>query len=246
MAKNWPCDMTVEEEERQTVATYDAVMDELRDAGTAQNVKIYRRHGVTGDLFGVSYARLNALKKRIKTDHDLATALWASGNHDARILATMIADPTRATPAGLDAWLAGADNSTVVAALTRNVAGRLKPPPWELVERWTASNEEWTGAAGWDLLTVLAMTDTAHDDAYYEARLAEIERRIGGSANRVRYEMNNAVIAIGGRNPALAAAATAAAGRIGRVEVDHGETGCKTPEAAAYIERIWARKRPAA
>jgi hypothetical protein len=58
--------------------------------------------------------------------------------------------------------------------------------------------------------------------------------------------MNNAVIAIGGRNPALAAAATAAAGRIGRVEVDHGETGCKTPEAAAYIERIWARKRPAA
>ena len=103
-----------------------------------------------------------------------------------------------------------------------------------------------TGTAGWDLLCVLAATDTAHDDAYYRERLAEIERRIQGSPNRVRYEMNNAVIAIGGRNPALAAAATAAAGRIGRVEVDHGETGCKTPEAAAYIERIWARKRRAA
>jgi 3-methyladenine DNA glycosylase AlkD len=221
-------------------------MAQLETLGTEQNRKIYQRHGARPPLFGVSYANFGKLKKQIKTDHELALALWDTGNHDARILATMIADPTRATPAGLDAWLAGADNSTVVAALTRNVAGRLKPPPWELVERWTASNEEWTGAAGWDLLTVLAMTDTAHDDAYYEARLAEIERRIGGSANRVRYEMNNAVIAIGGRNPALAAAATAAAGRIGRVEVDHGETGCKTPEAAAYIERIWARKRPAA
>jgi hypothetical protein len=29
----------------------------------------------------------------------------------------------------------------------------------------------------------------------------------------------------------------AAAARIGPVEVDHGETGCKTPDAAAYIKR---------
>jgi len=215
-------------------------------AGTAQNVKIYRRHGVTGDLFGVSYATLNALKKRLKTDHDLATALWASGNHDARVLATLIADPARAAPDELEAWRAGADNPVEITALTRNVAGRRKPPPWELVERWTASDEEWTATAGWDLLAVLAVTDTAHDDAYYAARLAEIEARLPGSANRVRYEMNNALIAIGGRNPALAAAATAAAGRIGPVEVDHGETGCKTPEAGAYIARIWARKGRAA
>lgn len=228
------------------MATYDDVMDELRAAGTAQNVKIYRRHGVTGDLFGVSYAKLTALKKRIKTDHPLATALWASANHDARILATMIADPQQTTPDTLDAWLADADYPPLVTALTRNLAARLQPAPWDLVDRWTASDAESTATAGWDLLSVLATTDTAHDDAYYEGRLAEIERRIHGSANRVRYEMNNAVIAIGGRNPALAAAATATAERIGRVEVDHGETGCKTPEAAAYIARIWARKRPAA
>ena len=58
--------------------------------------------------------------------------------------------------------------------------------------------------------------------------------------------MNNAVIAIGSRNAALAAAAQAAAGRIGKVVVDHGETACQTPDAADYIERIWARKRRAA
>ena len=42
--------------------------------------------------------------------------------------------------------------------------------------------------------------------------------------------------------PAVAARAVAAADRIGKVEVDHGETSCKTPEAVGYIEKIWVRK----
>jgi len=35
----------------------------------------------------------------------------------------------------------------------------------------------------------------------------------------------------------------AAAKRIGKVEVDHGETGCKTPDAAAYIRKVLDHRR---
>jgi len=56
----------------------------------------------------------------------------------------------------------------------------------------------------------------------------------------VRYSMNNALINIGVRNPKLEKIAIAAAARIGTVEVDHGETGCKTPEAVAYIKKTVA------
>jgi hypothetical protein len=55
--------------------------------------------------------------------------------------------------------------------------------------------------------------------------------------------MNNVVIAIGIRNPMLEEAAVEAAKRIGPVEVDHGETGCKTPEAVSYIAKTNARKK---
>ena len=72
--------------------TTDQALAALRKAGTAQNVKVYGRHGVKGDAFGVSYAELGRLHKTIGTDHGLARALWATGNHDARVLATMIAD----------------------------------------------------------------------------------------------------------------------------------------------------------
>jgi hypothetical protein len=53
------------------------------------------------------------------------------------------------------------------------------------------------------------------------------------------------LIAIGIRNSALEKKALAAARQIGKVAVDHGETGCKTPDATAYIQKARARKRAA-
>ena len=55
--------------------------------------------------------------------------------------------------------------------------------------------------------------------------------------------MNNALINIGTRNASLRKKATAAAKRIGKVAVDHGETNCKTPDAAAYIKKVADHQR---
>jgi hypothetical protein len=55
--------------------------------------------------------------------------------------------------------------------------------------------------------------------------------------------MNNALINIGVRSSALQKKAIAAAKRIGKVEVDHGETGCKTPDAVAYIKKTVAHRK---
>jgi len=55
--------------------------------------------------------------------------------------------------------------------------------------------------------------------------------------------MNSALIAIGLRNARLERLAQAAAAAVGKVEVDHGETGCVTPDAAAYIRKARARAK---
>ena len=44
----------------------------LKALGTAQNRKVYTRHGVQGDAFGVSYANLGKLRREVGTDHELA------------------------------------------------------------------------------------------------------------------------------------------------------------------------------
>ena len=109
------------------------------------------------------------------------------------------------------------------------------------MEKWIASRKEWVSSAGWEVLAHLSATDEV-TDRELEGHLRTIESRIHGAPNRTRYAMNNALISIGVRTPALQRKATAAAGRIGPVEVDHGETGCKTPDAASYIARTVAHR----
>jgi hypothetical protein len=40
------------------------ILDQLKALGTEQTRKTYRRHGVSGDQYGVSYADLKNLKKK--------------------------------------------------------------------------------------------------------------------------------------------------------------------------------------
>ncbi len=221
--------------------TEKEILSELKALGTEQNRKIYRRHGVTDEMFGVSYANLEKLRKKIKVDTELARKLWTTGNHDARILATMIADPAAMTDREIESWSKDLNDYVVTGAFARLAA--LSPLARKKMERWTKSKSEWTGRAGWLIAGVLAMRDDGLADEYFENQLEMIESRIHTAKNRVRDAMNTALISIGMRNARLEKKALAAAARIGRVEVDHGETGCKTPDAADYIRKAASRKK---
>ena len=225
--------------------TYDQAMKELEEMGTAQNRKVYARHGVGREMFGVSFADLNRLKKKIKVDHELAQQLWASGNHDARVLATMIADPAATTSAMLDAWVKDLDNYVITDTFS-SLASRTRYVHKKM-EKWTRSSKEWIGRAGWRLVAAVALQDGTLTDPVFVRYLNIIESDIHDSENRVREAMNNAVIAIGVRNGRLEKKAIAAARNVGKVEVDHGETGCKTPDAVEYIRKtLEHRERQAA
>jgi len=116
---------------------------------------------------------------------------------------------------------------------------------WEALQyvaRWTRAKAEWKGSAGWSILSRLALEDKSTKDEDFAPYLGKIEKEIHTSKNRVRYSMNNALIAIGARSSKLERRALAIAKRIGTVEVDHGETGCKTPDAVSYIPKARARQ----
>jgi 3-methyladenine DNA glycosylase AlkD len=223
--------------------TEQEALQQLEALGTEQNRKVYRRHGVGDPLYGVSYANLGKLVKTIKKDHQLARGLWASGNHDARVLATMIADPARMDAKDLDSWVRDLQNYAQTDAFSK-LAGHT-PHARLKMEAWTRSPEEWIGAAGWNVLGLLATADTSLKDEDLEPYLEVIEREIHTRKNRVRYAMNGALIAIGTRNERLEKRALAVAAKIGEVEVDHGETGCKTPDAAEYIRKVKTRRTKA-
>ncbi|HEY7912948.1 MAG TPA: DNA alkylation repair protein [Blastocatellia bacterium] len=223
--------------------TIDQVLGELKSLGTEQNRRIYKRHGVSDNMYGVSFANLGKIQKKIKFDHELAKQLWATGNHEARLLATMIADPSLADDGLLETWAKDLDNYVIADAFSKFAGATTLAR--KKTDKWTKSKNEWIGAAGWNMAGMLAMRDSELPDGYFESYLSVIEKEIHKSKNRVRYSMNNALIAIGMRNLEMRRRALAAAKRIGAVEVDHGETGCKTPDAVEYIGRIARRARKA-
>lgn len=213
----------------------------LKSLGSEQTRKTYQRHGVGDKQFGVSFADLGKLQKKIKVDHELAGKLWASGIHDAQILATMIANASQLTVKEIDAWARSVSNYMITDA----IAGLVSKTRFakEKAEKWTRSKEEWLGSAGWQLLGGLAQRDASLPDSFFQPHLETIANTIHGAQNRVRYAMNGALIAIGCRNSKLEKKAMAVAAKIGKVEVDHGNTGCKTLDAASYIRKTVAHQK---
>ncbi len=212
-----------------------AALAELEAAGTEQSRNVYRRHGAPEPLFGVPPGDLRGLAERIGADHALALGLWASGNTDARCLATLVADPARVDAALADAWSSDA-RYFVLSDLVAELVART-PLAIERMSQWVASSDEWIGRAGWSVMGELARRHPDVPDAAFTPYLAIIERRIHDAPNRTRETMNEALIAVGARSDELAAPAIAAAERIGAVAIDHGASGRTTADAVAAIRK---------
>jgi 3-methyladenine DNA glycosylase AlkD len=211
------------------------ILQEMESLGTEQNRKIYARHGVTDPMFGVSYANFDKLQKRIKKNHALTLELWESGNHDARVLAMRIVDPTQITAADVERWASELNNYT----LTDAVAGTVAQASIDhaTITAWTYADDEWLARIGWRLVASLAMENNTLPDDFFLLFLERITTDIHQGKNRVREAMNGTLIAIGTRNAEMERKAIEIAGVIGKVYVDHGQTGCKTPDAASYIRK---------
>jgi len=219
--------------------TYDEVMATLGSLGTEQTRSTYQRHGASEPLFGVKFGDLRPFAKRIGTDHELAERLWASRNVDARLLACMVADPGRVSEDELDAWLADIDTYFLVDTFVAEIAART-PGQRARAERWIASGRDRSAQAGWDLMNLVALSDEAVPDDYFEAQLALITERIGSYGNWTRRSASNTITGIGLRNDALEAAARRTARDMGHVEFDPGQTSCVMPDPIEYLEKTKA------
>jgi 3-methyladenine DNA glycosylase AlkD len=216
-------------------------MRELEAAGTEQNRRIYRRHGMPEPVLGVSWAKLGEMKKRIKVDHELALGLWESGVADARNLAVMVADPAAMDAKALGSW-ASAVRGRILSGSVGCLAAAT-PHASRLRDAWIRSAGEGVAATGWCVLVHQALREDGAPDATFEPFLASIEKGVHDAKNRVREAMLNALISIGSRSDALEKNVLAACRRIGPIEVDHGETGCKTPDPLTYLPKARAHRR---
>lgn len=212
------------------------VMSGLAAKGSDQIKKIYLRHGAKEPFFGVKIADLKVIQKRIKGDQALAMELYATGNGDAQHLAGMVADGRKMTRAQLQKWAATAAWGMISDYTVAWVASE-HPDGIGIALEWIDSGKEPLATSGWNTLSALAATvpDDNLPVKQFGALLDRIAKTLKSSPDCTRYAMNGFVISCGTYIAPLADKAMATAKKLGKVEVDMGDTSCNVPEAESYI-----------
>jgi 3-methyladenine DNA glycosylase AlkD len=106
------------------------------------------RYGIRTDhAFAVTVTELRGLARRLRPDHELAAALWSSGVHEARILASLVDDATLVTEEQMDAWVSGLDSWDVCDAVCGNLFDRT-PFALDKAVEWTGREPEFERRAG--------------------------------------------------------------------------------------------------
>jgi len=172
------------------------------------------RYGLPSEgAFGVPMGALLKLAKQLGTDHELSLALWESGRYEARLLAALVGDARRVTRRQMDEWARGfrswGDCDTVCFKLFDRV-----PFAFERAPRWAGSPREFEKRGGFVLMACLALHERAAPDAAFRRFLPLVEAGAADERNFVAKGVSWALRAIGERNPALHAAATATAKRL--------------------------------
>ncbi len=192
------------------------VLEELRSMANERNREGMARYGInTARALGVSVARLRAIARRLGRDHPLAVELWVSGVHEARILASMLADPSVVSPRDMDRWVREVDSWDLCDQVCANLFERT-PHARRKALLWSSRKQEFVRRAGFSLMARIAVSQKDLPDSAFSPMLAAIRRGAGDERNYVMKAVSWALRQIGKRNPALRTKALAVAGLLRR------------------------------
>jgi 3-methyladenine DNA glycosylase AlkD len=191
-------------------------LEELRALGKRRNVDGMAHFGIRAKIvYGVAKPKMDELARRIGKDHKLALGLWASGVHDARILAGMIDLPEQVTAEQMEKWARDFDNWDVCDGTCCHLFV-FAAPAWKKAVAWARREPEFVKRAGFALMAYLAYRDKQARDAQFRKMLPLLERQAYDDRHFVRKAINWALRNIGKRNLRLNREAIRAGERIRR------------------------------
>lgn len=219
--------------------TVDEVMDRLRALGNQQVRDRNIREGAGENQFGVKMGDIRTLAKQIKTDPELAAALWKTGNADAMLLATLLMRPKQIPTEEMDAMVRSVTNAQVADWLNSYVV-KLHPDKEALRRRWMQDSDVMAARAGWSLTAERIAKDP--DGLDLSGLLDRIEREMAGAPPLVQWTMNYCLAETGIRFPEHRERAMAIGERLGVFRDYPTSKGCTSPFAPIWITAMVARQ----
>ncbi|HEX2912655.1 MAG TPA: DNA alkylation repair protein [Chloroflexia bacterium] len=183
--------------------TATQIVQELKSYANPANVAGMARFGISAsNTFGISMVTLRGIAKKAGKHHELALELWASGIHEARILAALVDEPAKVDEQQLESWVKDFDSWDVCDQCCLVLFSRT-PFAYQKVDEWSRREEEYVKRAAFSLLAALTVHDKKAPDDQFSAFLPNIKQASLDERNYVKKAVNWALRQIGKRNPAL-------------------------------------------
>jgi 3-methyladenine DNA glycosylase AlkD len=223
-------------EDEMTDPDVESVLEQLAALEDARAREVNERHG---DDHGVNLTKLRAVAKSLRTDHDLARRLWATGDTAARLVALLICRPKSFGAAELDAMLREARAPKVVDWLVNYVVKKSGHAE-ELRVAWLADPDPVVAGAGW----ALTADDVAKRPELLDlpGLLGTIEEEMKAAPGRKQWEMNSCLAAIGIHHPDQRARAVDIGERLQVLKDYPTPPGCTSPYAPIWIGEMVSRR----
>lgn len=176
------------------------------------------RYGIdTTNAVGVTVTELRRLARGIGRDHDLAAALWGSGIHEARLLASLVDDPALVTEGQMDAWVAGFDSWDVCDGVCGNLFDKT-PFALDKAVEWSGREPEFERRAAFALIAWASVHRKDLPDRAFAGLLPTIREGSTDDRTYVKKAVSWALRSIGKRSAGLNPKAIRTAEQIGRID----------------------------
>lgn len=202
----------------------------------AQNTK----NGAGKNQFGVKRGDVRAVAEKIKTDHELALALWKAGNIDAQFLATLVIKPKSLTADEMDRMVRSVTFVQVADWLNSYVVAQ-HPDKEALRQAWMTTKDPMAARAGWRLTA--DRVEENPDGLDLPALLDRIESEMSKAAPEVQWTMNSTLAQIGIHFPRHRKRAMSIGETLGIYRDYPVSKGCTSPFAPIWIKAMVDRQK---
>ncbi|WP_094980461.1 DNA alkylation repair protein [Rhodococcus pyridinivorans] len=219
--------------------TIDELLTELAALDDPKIRALNEKHG---DDHGVNLSALRAVAKRVKTQHELAQQLWATGDTAARLLALLICRRKAFTADELDTMVRETGTPKVHDWFVNYVVKK-NPHAEELRGRWMTDPDPIVASAGWALTAERVVKNA--DGLDLSGLLDIIDAQMRDAPERLQWAMNTCLAQVGIEHPDHRARALDIGERLEVLKDYPTSPGCTSPYAPAWIGEMVQRKNEA-
>jgi len=219
--------------------TLKDALAQLKSLGDEKVRAHNKKNGAGDNQFGVRLGNIRKLAAKIKTDDQLAIALWDTGIIDARLLAILLIKPKSLSRDEMDRMVRSA-NFVQVADWLNSYVVRKHPDKESLRQSWMEDDDPWAARAGWSLTSERIGKNPGGLDL--QTLLDRIESQMGTAASEVQWTMNFCLAGIGIHFPKHRKRAIAIGETLGVYRDYPVSKGCTSPFAPMWINEMVGRQ----